>query len=49
MKLITNNAAERAYSAPMCEEMVIDEKQVLCTSIDGDQVTPGFGENWGIF
>lgn len=49
MKLSSATAAERAYSAPTCEELALEQQAVVCTSLESGEVTPGFGENWGIF
>lgn len=49
MRLSTTAAADRAYCAPSCEELALEQQAVVCTSLESGEVTPGFGENWGIF
>ena len=46
----TEFGAAEAYQAPACAVLSFEEGQALCqTSLNGGEIEPGTGENWGPF
>ena len=44
---LTNALRTETYEAPRAEELSFGTEGLLCTSLEGDLVDPGQGEDWG--
>jgi hypothetical protein len=44
---LTDALRTETYEAPRAEELSFGTEGLLCTSLEGDLVDPGQGEDWG--